>query len=73
MLGINLMTYTLKNFDNDLIEDVKFLRKTKSKIIFYELSASTGSRELKVIEHVDLFLKRQLFKDRSMYLKEKQP
>ena len=59
----------LKNLENDIRIDVKKLKANNSKITYYDLSDSTGSRELQVIELVDLFLKRQLFKDKTIYTK----
>jgi hypothetical protein len=62
-----------KNLKQDLQKDVNKLKQSQCKIIYYDLSASVGSRELSVIEDVDLFLKRQVYKDKSVYAQTKHP
>ena len=50
-----------------LMKDIEKCRSKNLKTIFYELSASTGSRELHLVKEVDLFLKRQLYKEKILY------
>jgi len=57
----------LKNIEENVQRDVFKLQKQNIKIIYYDLAASTGSRELNVIKYVDVYLKRQLYKDRLIY------
>lgn len=57
----------LQNYESVLKKDIELLRDEKTKIIFYDLSDPTGSRELKIVKKVDLFLKRQIFKDKNRY------
>ncbi|UAM96639.1 hypothetical protein K8354_09825 [Polaribacter litorisediminis] len=56
-----------ENLKEDVKRDTDRLRKFDSKIVYYDLSASPGSKELSVINDVDLFLKRQLYKDKDIY------
>lgn len=60
----------LQKYENELKKDIELLKDDNTKIIFYDLSAPTGSRELKIVKTVDLFLKRQIFKDKSRYTKK---
>lgn len=55
------------NSFNRIREETSELKDGKTKVVFYDLSGSTGSRELELINTFDLFLKRQLFKDKSLY------
>lgn len=57
----------VSNIEKILKNDVTKYRSVNSKLIYYDLSAATGSRELHLIKYVDLFLKRQIFKNKSIY------
>ena len=57
----------LNRLKTDLKADIDKLKDANTKIIFYDLSASSGSRALNIINMVDLFLKRQMLKDKKVY------
>jgi hypothetical protein len=52
-----------------IIADVLIFRKTFNKIILFDSGDSTGSRLFWLTPYVDIHLKKQLLKDRSIYLK----
>lgn len=60
----------INNLERNLLNDLSLIKTKNNKIIFYDLSDAAGSRELHVIEHVDLFLKKQLLVDKRLYLGE---
>ena len=50
---------------------LEFLHNLKSKgayIIYFDAADSTGSRDFFLIEYVDVFLKKQVLKDKNKYL-----
>ncbi|GFK94167.1 hypothetical protein NNJEOMEG_02007 [Fundidesulfovibrio magnetotacticus] len=51
---------------------IRFLgecRKRASKLVWFDLSDSTGVTHFELLPHVDLYLKKQLLKDRTLYKK----
>lgn len=55
--------------DKSIIVDfLENLRSNGVKVIFFDAGDSSGSRELDLVEHCDLFLKKQVWKDRNAYL-----
>jgi hypothetical protein len=56
-----------EGIDEYALNDIARFRELGSNIVFYDLSASTGSRELHLVKHVDAFWKRQVMKDKFFY------
>ena len=59
--------------DKKIIKTIKILKNLKKKtkkLVFFDTSDSTGPIEIKIIEHVDLYLKHQIFKKKTYYLKD---
>lgn len=50
------------------IEVLQVLRKHCNRIIWLDVSDSVGTSQFHVLPYVDKYLKKQLFKDKSMYL-----
>ena len=53
-----------------VIDLIKKARDYTNKIIWMDTSDSTGVTHFELLPHVDLYLKKQLLKDRSLYQKE---
>lgn len=58
----------MDNIDLVAKEITKIKQNYDCKLIYYDLAASPGARELKLLPHFDLYLKRQVYRDRSVYL-----
>lgn len=58
-----------KNFDI-LLDFLKNNKQNSDKIIFYDNTDSTGTLSDQVLDHVDIYLKNQILKDSSLYLKK---
>lgn len=57
--------------NEDLIYSfLKLARKRKIKIIWSDISDSTGTTQLKVLPYVDVYTKGQLLKDKTLYQKQ---
>lgn len=50
-----------------IIQFLQQSRKGSAQILWFDLSDSTGTTHLRVLPHVDLYLKSQILKDRSAY------
>lgn len=50
-----------------IIPTIEKLKKRNCKVVLYDFSASSGCKYFDLIDHVDLVVKRQLLKDRSLY------
>lgn len=59
-------TLTLKN---EQIEILSCLKKCIPKLIFFDITDSCGTTKFESLEIVDLYLKRQMYKDKSLYEK----
>lgn len=79
-----LTTYFYRSFypDNDsffelsqprILEDIQTQRSFGSRIVYYDLTAGGSSRQLWPIRHVDLFLKRQLLREKKEYANVETP
>ncbi|RRN76318.1 glycosyltransferase family 1 protein [Pseudoxanthomonas sp. SGD-10] len=56
--------------DEDYLTDyLSGLKRNVGKLIWFDAADSTGSSDFALISHVDVFLKKQLLKDKSYYLK----
>jgi hypothetical protein len=62
----NIKDY-LKGFGDYAEKDIKHFQGLGCKVVFYDLSDASGSRELFLLKYVDLFLKRQIIKDKNFY------
>ncbi|HMO63325.1 MAG TPA: glycosyltransferase [Ferruginibacter sp.] len=51
----------------DVIAKLQLLKKSYSKVVWFDLSDGTGSTDFDIIPYVDLFAKKQLLKDRDYY------
>ncbi len=67
-----------KNVNNNGREDdevlIKYLTNLKEscgKLIWFDASDSTGSSDFSIIPHIDVFLKKQILKDKSAYNQQK--
>jgi hypothetical protein len=58
----------LNKVEDDVRSDAEKLKSKGKKIIYFDAGDATGCRELAVINYVDLYLKKQLYKDRFVYL-----
>ncbi len=52
-----------------LAEYLSNLKKNVGRVIWFDAADSTGSSDFSLISYVDVFLKKQLLKDKSYYLK----
>jgi hypothetical protein len=53
--------------DGELIQFIKKAKKTAGKVIWFDSSDSTGVTHFELLPYVDLYLKKQIFKDQSLY------
>lgn len=51
-----------------IVNELEYLRIRAEKIIWFDLSDSTGTTQFMVLPYVDLYLKNQVFSDRTLYL-----
>jgi hypothetical protein len=58
----------MNNMDLVAKEITKIKQDYDCKLIYYDLAASPAARELKLLPLFDLYLKRQVYRDRSVYL-----
>ena len=56
-----------RNDKDLLIEFLSEMKKSTTKIIWYDAADSTGSSDFSIIPYVDIFLKKQILKDRNYY------
>ena len=59
-----------KNKINNTIKIIKKLKKKTKKFVYFDTSDSTGPIELKIIPHVDLYLKHQILNIRKIIQKK---
>lgn len=59
-------TLTLKS---EQLEILVLLKKQISKVIFFDITDSCGTTKFETLEIIDLYLKRQMYKDKSLYTK----
>ena len=64
--GKNIVTGCRQN-QEELIGYLSGIRKTTGKLIWFDASDSTGSSDFPLISHVDVFLKKQLLKNKGYY------
>ena len=53
-----------------IIKKLKYSRKYNDKLIWMDISDSTGVTHFEILKYVDLYLKKQLLKDMKLYDKE---
>jgi len=63
----NTATRNTQNHD-ELLSFLAGCRAGVNRLIWFDAADSTGSADLMLLPHVDLFLKKQLLKDKSYYL-----
>lgn len=61
-----------KNLNNgedheQLVSYLREMKRTAEKLIWFDAADSTGSDDFSLLPHVDVFLKKQLLKDKSYY------
>lgn len=73
ILGINSksMHYIWNNNRDYLFEFLSKAKNMGKKILWFDTYDSTSSTEFEVLQYVDLYLKNQLLKDKSLYLDER--
>ena len=59
--------YFYSKYKTPVLNDIKKLYNAGSRVIFYDLGAAPASKHLWLLDHVDLLLKRQIFKEKNRY------
>jgi len=62
-----------KKYNDLILEDVEKCKDAHCKVILYDGGDGAGARHLWLIQHVDMILKRQLFKNKSIYSSKNGP
>lgn len=53
---------------NRTLSEFEYLKKNKSKLVYSDISDSSGVMHFKMLDHVDYYMKNQIFKNKNYYM-----